>query len=186
MIFVCLMGITGSGKSTLESKLEGMGFKRSVSYTTREPQVRNGVQEVDGREYKFVTTEKFMNLVENKIIIEYEKYGNNYYGTPEPFGSTRYVSVVCLNGYKALRNKYGKQVIGVYLKIDKDLAIERATGRDKTDEQVMKRLESDLKIADEIEKSADIVVDASMSTIDILADIMKEIKKRKGEFSANL
>lgn len=181
MIFVCIMGITGSGKSTLEKKLEGIGFKRSVSYTTREPQLRDGIQEVDGREYRSVTEEKFMSLVEKGIIIEYEKYGQNYYGTPEPFGSTRYVAVVCLNGYKALREKYGKQVIGIYLKISKDTAIERAKRRDKTQNQVMHRLDNDLKLADEMEKSADIIVDGSMSEIDVIEEVIREIKVRKGE-----
>ena len=78
MQFICLLGITGSGKSTIEKYFESLGYKRSVSYTTRKPQVRDGVQEVDGNEYRFVSVEKFMNLVNKEIIIEYENYSGNF------------------------------------------------------------------------------------------------------------
>ena len=45
MKFVCIMGRSNSGKSTVEKTLEQMGFKRSISYTTKEPQIRDGVKE---------------------------------------------------------------------------------------------------------------------------------------------
>ena len=54
MKLVCLMGISNSGKTSVEKTLEQMGFKRSISYTTREPQVRDGKLEENGVEYIFV------------------------------------------------------------------------------------------------------------------------------------
>lgn len=50
----------------------------SVSMTTREP--RCG--ETDGVDYFFVTEEKFRENIDNDKMLEYAKYGSNYYGTP--------------------------------------------------------------------------------------------------------
>ena len=54
-----------------------LDFYFSVSHTTR-PQ-RDG--EVDGKDYYFVSEEDFLNLVEDNLMIEHEKYGGFYYGT---------------------------------------------------------------------------------------------------------
>jgi guanylate kinase len=50
----------------------------SVSATTRT--IRKGEQ--DGRDYFFLTREKFEELIEDKGLIEYEEIFGNYYGTP--------------------------------------------------------------------------------------------------------
>ena len=64
------MGRSNSGKSTVEKTLEQMGFKRSIYYTTKEPQIRDGVKEKNGDAYRFVSRDKFMSLVESGKIID--------------------------------------------------------------------------------------------------------------------
>lgn len=179
MQFICIMGISGSGKSTVEAYLEKMGFTRSISYTTREPQVRDGKLEENGKEYKFVSEEQFFKLVDNGKIIEYEKYADHYYGTPRPYGSTRFVSVVCVGGYKALKNIFGNQVLGVYLKCDPKIANARGESRDTDPEQARKRNEKTLALMDEMEEAADIIIDSSTDTNSTLAEILKELQKRR-------
>ena len=71
---------SGSGKSTLIdyllSQRKDLAF--SVSATTRAPRG----QEVNGKEYYFITPEEFMERVQNGDFIEYESvYNNTYYGT---------------------------------------------------------------------------------------------------------
>lgn len=182
MKFICIMGRSNSGKSTVESYLEKMGFKRSISYTTREPQVRNGKLEEDGVEYRFVTEEKFMKLVENGKIIEYERYGNNLYGTPRPFGSKRFVAVVCIGGYKALKELYGDQVIGVYLECDSDVAFSRSYTRDNNNNNNLAKARKDIDSAllDEMKSSADIVIDSNQELNRVLADILKAVQNIGG------
>ena len=181
MDFVCIMGLTGSGKSTIEKLMERYGYKRSVSYTTREPQVRNGVLEQNGNEYKFVTEERFKALVEANAIIEFEKYGDNYYGTPEPIGSDRHVAVLCIKGFKALKEKYGDQVIGIYLKCDPKVNIGRIESRHDKEEvkKLLKRFNNDLRYADEMEGLADLIVDASKEPNEILRDILVYINSNR-------
>lgn len=176
MKFVCIMGGTNSGKSTVEQYLEKMGFTRSISYTTRKPQVRDGILETHGKEYRFVTVEKFMDLVAKGHIIEYEKYNDNYYGTPVPHGATRYVAVVCLGGYRALKEKFGDQVIGVYLKCDKETIIERASKRDKTTDQALKRIEGEKETLKQLEEEADIIIDSSQELYGMLAEILRVVR----------
>lgn len=76
-----LSGPSGSGKDTVLSKiLENMKDEAflSVSMTTR--QMRDG--EKDGESYFFVSEEEFLKNVQSDNMLEYTKYGNNYYGTP--------------------------------------------------------------------------------------------------------
>jgi len=171
------MGGSGSGKSYIESKLETMGFTRSISYTSREPKVRNGKLEENGKEYRFVTREKFLELVDKGIIIEHEEYDGNLYGTPVLIGSSRYVAVVFINGFKALKEKYGNQVVGVYLKCDRDIAIERAKSRDCNIEQFIRRYDREKETLDKIEEIADITIDSSKDECDIIAAILKAAKE---------
>lgn len=72
---------SGSGKSTMVQhmlyKYPGK-FELSVSCTTRPPRG----QEVNGREYYFISVEEFKKRIENNDFIEYEQvYEGLYYGT---------------------------------------------------------------------------------------------------------
>lgn len=76
-----ISGPSGSGKDTVLGKiLEIMGDSAflSVSMTTR--QMRQGEQE--GVDYYYVSYEEFEENIKNDRMLEYAKYGQNYYGTP--------------------------------------------------------------------------------------------------------
>lgn len=70
---------SGAGKSSLVAGLleRDTGIELSVSYTTRSP--RAG--EVDGREYHFVTREKFKALIDADEFLEHAEVYGNLYGT---------------------------------------------------------------------------------------------------------
>ena len=82
-----ISGPSGAGKSTVVFKaLEGRDdICFSVSATTRKP--RPG--EVDGREYFFITKEKFEQMIAENAFIEYAQYVENYYGTPRAYVEDR-------------------------------------------------------------------------------------------------
>ena len=74
-------GSAGSGKGTV-LKLARQFCPRltlSVSMTTRAP--RPGEQ--DGREYYFVSKEKFLQTLAEDGFLEHTEYCGNYYGTPK-------------------------------------------------------------------------------------------------------
>ncbi len=82
-ILVVVSGFSGAGKGTLiKAMLEKHhNYALSISATTRKP--REG--EMDGREYFFVTREKFERMIEEGQLIEHAQYVNNYYGTPRQY-----------------------------------------------------------------------------------------------------
>ena len=77
---IVLSGPSGAGKSTVVGKCmekrDDICF--SVSVTTRNP--RPG--EVDGKDYFFISRERFAEMVENDELLEHAEYVSNAYGTP--------------------------------------------------------------------------------------------------------
>lgn len=76
-----ISGASATGKDTIIGnviKAHPDEAVLSVSMTTRKP--RCG--ETDGVDYFFVSEEKFRENIENDKMLEYTKYGSNYYGTP--------------------------------------------------------------------------------------------------------
>ena len=79
-VFV-VAGPSGSGKDTLFKEL----FKRkpeikfSISSITRPMRVG----EVEGEKYNFISREKFLSMLQNDELLEYNEYIGNYYGTPK-------------------------------------------------------------------------------------------------------
>ena len=80
LMFV-LSSPSGAGKSTIAKRLlaeEAGRLKMSVSYTTRP--IRAG--EEDGRDYHFVDTERFKQMVEDDGFLEWARVFDQRYGTP--------------------------------------------------------------------------------------------------------
>ena len=78
MMFI-LSSPSGAGKTTLTKKIANNNpeFKISISHTTRKPRPN----EVDGKDYFFVSEDKFNLLIKENSFFEYAKIFNNYYGT---------------------------------------------------------------------------------------------------------
>ena len=78
---IVVSGPSGAGKSTLirQALAAVPELAYSVSATTRAP--RKG--EVDGRDYVFLSREKFERWIEEGRFLEWAEYSGNLYGTPE-------------------------------------------------------------------------------------------------------
>jgi guanylate kinase len=74
---------SGSGKTTLTNELLTLvsGLKFSISYTTRPPRG----SEQNGREYFFVSTEEFEEMMRRGEFLEYACVFGHYYGTARRF-----------------------------------------------------------------------------------------------------
>lgn len=82
-ILLILSSPSGAGKTTISEKLleQSTDLVMSVSMTTRKP--RPG--EVNGKDYFFVTEEKFHELCKAGQMLEYAKVFENFYGIPKDF-----------------------------------------------------------------------------------------------------
>ena len=77
-IMVILSSPSGAGKTTLVNLLSKKNnFYISISHTTRKPRPN----EVNGKDYFFVTDKEFKRLIKNQEFLEYAKVFSNYYGT---------------------------------------------------------------------------------------------------------
>ena len=78
-MMIVLSSPSGAGKTTLTKKLQknNSNFHISISHTTRPPRPN----EIDGKDYYFVTKEKFEKLTKDGNFYEYATIFGNYYGT---------------------------------------------------------------------------------------------------------
>ena len=78
-VMFILSSPSGAGKTTLTKKIaeENSNFSISISHTTRTARPN----EINGKDYHFVSQEKFDLLIKNNNFYEYAKIFNNYYGT---------------------------------------------------------------------------------------------------------
>lgn len=75
-----MSGPSGTGKGTIcDELLKKYEIFLSISTTTRE--IRKG--ETEGVTYNYTTVANFERMIRNEEMLEYAKYGNNYYGTPK-------------------------------------------------------------------------------------------------------
>lgn len=82
-ILFILSGPSGVGKGTVRKALfeKDTSLQYSISMTTRE--MRPGEQEAV--DYFYRTKAEFEAMIEDKQLLEYAKYVNNYYGTPRQY-----------------------------------------------------------------------------------------------------
>jgi len=77
-VMIILSSPSGAGKTTISKLLSKQNnYYISVSHTTRKPRIN----EVDSKDYHFVSEHEFKSLIKNNEFLEYAKVFNNYYGT---------------------------------------------------------------------------------------------------------
>lgn len=81
-LVIILSGASSVGKGTIrKALLEDPDLKLfySISMTTRPKRE----EEVDGKDYYFVSHKEFAEAVKNKELLEYTEFNGYYYGTPK-------------------------------------------------------------------------------------------------------
>jgi len=77
-VIVILSSPSGAGKTTLVKKIsKRKNFNISISHTTRKPRAN----EKNGRDYFFIDSLKFKELIKKRKFLEHAKVFKNYYGS---------------------------------------------------------------------------------------------------------
>ena len=139
MIYI-ITGPSGVGKNTIiEAMSTDLDFYFSVSHTTR-PQRES---EVDGKDYHFVTEDKFKSLVDENLMIEYEQYGGFYYGTSKK-EILKESNIILLdlevNGATKLLSE-NDDFIGIFIDIDDNELVKRLQNRGHDENFINKRMQ---------------------------------------------
>lgn len=138
---------SGGGKTSLCKEVIRRlpDFEHGISYTTRQRRA----EEVDGRDYHFVTEEKFMKMVKDDEFVEYAYVHGNFYGTSmqsiaETLAQGKHLLIdIDVQGAKQIEERYGDEGVFIFvLPPDFDLLRERLTGRKSDPEdEITRRLE---------------------------------------------
>jgi guanylate kinase len=149
-----ISGTSGAGKTSI---VEGLIRtykigKRIITCTTRPPRENNGVMEVDGVDYRFLTHESFRALIEEGAFAEhavvYPEHDwsvNRYYGTlKQDVEEARAVSayafaIVDVQGVRSLKHVY-PDALAIFIEVPRHEIGERLRRRGMSDEVVGRRL----------------------------------------------
>ena len=189
---------SGSGKTTLVKHLlsQFSSINFSVSATTR---AKRPLEE-DGKDYHFITTEKFLRLIEEGLFVEWEEvYPNQFYGTLYSEltkiwdrGNIVLFDVDVL-GALALKNKFNTDAISIFIKTPSlDILRERLKKRlTETEESLQKRIskaEEEISYAHyfDIVLVNDALEDAQKQIVDIINHFMTQLKHTWKHDATNL
>ena len=80
-LIIVISAPSGTGKTTIVRELikNNENLVASVSYTTR----KKRANEIDGKDYNFVSSELFSSMVGEKSFLEHAKVFDCFYGTPK-------------------------------------------------------------------------------------------------------
>tara|TARA_B100001250_G_scaffold280855_1_gene243182 strand:- start:895 stop:1428 length:534 start_codon:yes stop_codon:yes gene_type:complete len=138
-MIIIFSGPSGVGKSTIINKLtKEKELYFSISHTTREKRHN----EIEGRDYFFVTTTQFKDLISQNFFIEYEKYGTDYYGTgKEQLKDKNSITVldVEVNGATTLLTN-NEHFIGIFIDIENQELVKRLNERGHDEDFINKRM----------------------------------------------
>jgi guanylate kinase len=138
---------SGAGKTSLCNELLKTydNLEYSISYTTREPRA----DEVDGKDYFFVSEKVFRKMIENDEFIEWAEVHGNFYGTPKKFIEDKLKSGVNIlldidpQGARQLRKRLN---FGIYVFVIapsiKELEERLRKRRSESEEKLRLRLEN--------------------------------------------
>lgn len=136
-------GPSGSGKDTILKKVfeRVPEIKFSISSITRP--MREG--EVEGEKYNFVSREYFEEMIKNDMLLEYNIYVGNYYGTPKaPVEEVincggEIIIEVDVNGQRNIRNKVDSALSIFIMPPSLEVLRARLSGRGTDSEEVIEK-----------------------------------------------
>jgi guanylate kinase len=141
-LLIIISSPSGAGKSTLTGRLrERVGNLRfSVSHTTR----RRRPNELDGREYHFVSRETFERLIQLDEFLEWAEVHGNLYGTSkkevdDARGARGLIFDIDHQGARQIKSVYADAVSIFILPPSMEVLEQRLRGRATEDEAAVAR-----------------------------------------------
>ncbi len=184
-----ISGPSGSGKDTILRRLlkKDSEIRFSISSTTR------AMREEDKKEkkYDFISVDEFEKMIANNELLEYNRYVNNYYGTPKKpvmqavDEGKDIIIEVDVNGAAAIREKM-PEALSVFIMPPSLEELERRLCGRGTDskEVIAERLETALKEIARAPEYDYIVINGDIDTavddiISIITAVNLKLEKQK-------
>ena len=182
-------GPSGSGKDTILKKVFEVvpDIKFSISSITRAMRVG----EVEGDKYNFISVDTFLDMLQNDELLEFNKYLDNYYGTPrKPVEEVmnnggEIIIEVDVNGAAQIREKLPEAVSVFIMPPSFEVLKKRLSGRGtESDELVQKRLNEALNEISRASEYDYIVVNDDLS--EAVDDFVSIIKSERNKTNKNI
>ena len=150
---IVISGLSAAGKGTIAKELVNRygDFVLSISATTRD---KRG-NEVEGKDYFFISKEDFRQMIENGELLEYANYVNNYYGTPKKYvmdmleSGKNVILEIEMQGALQIKKIFNEAVLVFFLPKDAKTQRERLVHRNReSKEQIEERIKQAIIDAD--------------------------------------
>lgn len=187
-MIIILTGLTCAGKDTAQDYLHTKGWGFIVSTTSRPKRVN----EIEGKNYYYVTREEFQHKIENNEMLEHRKYNTLVDGIPDIWyygvetchvdPSKNLVAVLDNVGYEAFVSKFGRENIKlVWIDTDDELRKERNIARlDYNESEFVRRNIADTANFAYLKNEANFIINNSdtferfYSYLDLMLSQLKE------------
>lgn len=170
---IVLAGASASGKTEVAKRLaEKYGIVKVITTTTRP--IRHN--EVNGRDYFFVTIENFHQMVDEEKFVEYTVYNGNMYGsTKDQIQQNKCIVIdpIGLNSYIELKDP---TIVTFFLKSTEKTRYRRMIERGDSIENAKQRILND-KVAFKKEhvKNVNYKINSETRTIEEVCDEIYEL-----------
>jgi guanylate kinase len=180
---------SGTGKTSIVKEVlnQNPDLVFSVSATTR----KRRENEIDGKDYYFISEDEFKKKIENGEFIEYEiVFGNEYYGTLKSVvdndirNNLNVIFDLDVKGAISLKNVYKDFIVLIFIKPpDKNSVMNRLKGRGtETDEQIQRRLARfDMEMSKINEFDYIVINDNLYDAVQKVNELIKKFKNKESK-----
>lgn len=175
-MLLAIVGSSGSGKTTLSEQAFGKE-NRIITYTTRIKRIDETEQD-----YHFVSIQQFKKLKNQGFFFETSNYGGNWYGTSKESIlqgiKNNFFIIVDMSGYQELKQTFGEDCLGVYIKATASNREKALIERKETTEVVENRLALG-KLEEKNEQEFNLVYENDFTDLDKSVESFKQILKER-------
>ena len=177
---IVLAGASASGKTEVAKMLAAKyGIVKAITTTTRDLRVG----EINGRDYFFVSKERFLEMIEEDRFVEHTTYNGNYYGSTKDQIAMNKCVVVDPAGLKAYIALNNPNIITFFLDSKEATRRQRMHLRGDDEEKIKNRLIHDREaFKKENIPEVNYHIDSETKTVEEVADMIYQIYQ---EFLSN-
>ena len=136
---IIIVGRGASGKDHMRKLLERKGYSYAKSYTTRPPRP----DEVNGRDYKFITEDKAQTMISTGLFYEWVRFNEWIYGTTVEQIQGEDLFIMTPRGLSQLKPDDRADSLVIFLDIPEAVRRQRMLDREMPGDSVERRLSAD-------------------------------------------
>ena len=170
---IVLSGASASGKTEVAKVLaQKYGIIKVITTTTREMRVN----EIDGKDYFFVTKDKFEEMIRHDEFVEFTIYNGNYYGSLKSQIGDNKCIVTDPQGLKAYSNLEDKSIVTFFLNAEENTRLFRMLERGDNQDDAYKRIKNDKHVFNPSKLSkVNFQINSETQTVEQVADQIHEL-----------